>query len=85
MLDNWQRLTFYPLKWIFLGGLHPDCNSFITKILFLYNYVTFGVILTLAIVQIFISYQDNIYETIDSILTIVLYLHVSKGIFKTTP
>ncbi|XP_044260959.1 odorant receptor 4-like [Tribolium madens] len=75
MLNDWERLTFFPLKWISLGGLHPKTGGFFVKILFWYNFGCFGTILGLAITQICLSYE-NIYYTIDSILTIVLYLHI---------
>nr|XP_015836256.1 PREDICTED: uncharacterized protein LOC107398048 isoform X3 [Tribolium castaneum] len=77
MLDAWERLTFYPFKWISLGGLHPQNDRLVAKFLFLYNFAGFGTILGLAITQIYLSYE-NIYYTIDSILTIVLYLHIAS-------
>ncbi|RZC34110.1 7tm 6 domain containing protein, partial [Asbolus verrucosus] len=74
--DEWQQLTFYPLKWIWFGGLHPDYNSRLATLHFCFNFSYFGLILVLAVIEILVSFQSNVYDAIESILTIFLYLHI---------
>ncbi|XP_063924642.1 odorant receptor 67a-like [Zophobas morio] len=68
--------TYYSLKLLRVCGLHPDSRSKLLYVYFCVNYSCFMVILTLAITGVATTYDTNIFEAIENLQTVFLYIHL---------
>ncbi|XP_015836251.1 putative odorant receptor 85d isoform X1 [Tribolium castaneum] len=75
--------SYYSLKLLKVCGLHPNSNNKLLNVYFVVNYSCFLAILTLAIIGISKTYDSNVFEAIENLQTVFLYIHVSNRFFFT--
>ncbi|KAJ3620418.1 hypothetical protein MTP99_004366 [Tenebrio molitor] len=68
--------TYYSLKLLKVCGLHPDSRSKLLNIYFCVNYFFFLCILTLASIGVVTTVQNNVFEAIENLQTVFLYIHL---------